>query len=183
MRPGTRLWNKWFRPDASYPSIETVDWTRVRQLGYRLILLDVDNTLMPHGRRGADESARARVQLILQADIGCVILSNARLERAEAVGRDLGLPAYGLSGKPSGRGCREAAAAEGVPMDQVLLVGDQFFTDLWAGHNAGCRTLLVTPLTSIEPWYIRLKRAGERLLKRLYMPEPYYDELPPARTA
>ena len=172
------LWQRHFAPQARYPGLDAIDWPALYGRGYRLVLLDIDNTLMTHGRRDSNERARAMLRRIEAAGLVAVLLSNARPPRAAAVAASLGVPAIGGAGKPGTRGILRASRDFAVPLEATVVVGDQLFTDMWAARRAGCRAILVDPIDPDEPWYIRLKRVGERLLMRALDPA-YFDELPP----
>ena len=48
---------KYFFPDKIVESVKDVDFEALKQLGYRVILLDIDNTLVAHGTSTADKSS------------------------------------------------------------------------------------------------------------------------------
>lgn len=174
------LRKKGFIPAAYYKNVSEIDWGRIYALGYRLILLDVDNTLIPHGQSGKTDFSVSVLAAIQAEGLKVSILSNAKASRAGAVGRALGVPAQGMANKPGPKGIIRASAAFGIPMERIILVGDQYFTDMLAGRNAGCQTILVEPLNIKEPWYIRLKRWQERRMYRRIGRDDYYDNLPDA---
>ncbi|MDI9471270.1 MAG: HAD family hydrolase [Bacillota bacterium] len=171
------IWKRFFRPAAIYPSLAAVDWNRMAARGYSLLLLDIDNTLMPHGRHSKTEAAGRELERIRKAGLKPVLLSNAREERARSVGASLGADVIGNAGKPSARGIRRALAQYRLPPERVIAVGDQVFTDLLAARSARVPFILVDPINPKEPFYIRLKRLGERLIGRPGLAQ-YYDELP-----
>lgn len=166
-----------FAPNAYYKDISEIDWARIYQLGYRLILLDVDNTLIPHGQRDKTDFSLKALEAIRATDLQVSLLSNAKSARAEAVGRALNVPAEGMAKKPGPSGIRRACKKFNIPEAKTILVGDQFFTDMLAGKNAGCKTILVDPIVIDEPWYIRLKRWQERNMYKRRGWNQHYDHL------
>ena len=65
-------------------------------------------------------------------------------------------------------GYDRAAAALGRAAQRCLVVGDQLFTDILGGHNAGMKTVIVSPLCEAEdPVPFRKRRKLEKLLLRL----------------
>ena len=56
----------------------------------------------------------------------------------------------------------------GVDKDKVIIIGDQLFTDIWAGSRAGIRSVFVDRLSSAESTFIKIKRCIEiPFLKRI----------------
>ena len=48
---------KSFFPDKTVEAVIDIDFEALKRQGFRVILLDIDNTLVPHGTHSADESA------------------------------------------------------------------------------------------------------------------------------
>lgn len=173
---------KKYLPDAYYKNINEIDWEAIKMLGYRLILVDADNTIIIHGNREKTPFSKTALTRIADAGLKMAILSNASAKRAEALGLALGVDAVGMANKPGAKGIHRASEKYDVPVEQIILVGDQYFTDMLAGRNAGCRTILVDPLTDDEPWYIKLKRWQEGRVYRCLDRKSYYDKLPDVST-
>jgi hypothetical protein len=55
-----------------------------------------------------------------------------------------------------------------VPIASIALIGDQIFTDIYCGNRSGTYTILVKPVTSKDPFFIKLKRIPERWLIKYY---------------
>ncbi len=174
----SRLRRKKFVPAAYYKDLTGIDWERIYALGYRLILVDADNTLIMHGQRDKSTFSETALKKIKAANLAVSILSNASAGRAAAVGEALGVPAEGMANKPGSKGILRACAKFNVDVKKTILVGDQYFTDMLAGRNAGCQTILVDPLGEGEPWYIRLKRWQERRIYKSLGNKSHYDDLP-----
>lgn len=109
------------------------------------VLTDLDNTLAGYGVTEPDTEILAWIKSLAEAGISLIIVSNAREERVAAFCNPLGLPYVAKAGKPHARGLLEAVQKLGVTVDKALMVGDQYFTDIKAGQNAGMRTVLVDP--------------------------------------
>ena len=71
-----------FFPDKYLDSAYVVNYEKLYQEGYRGILFDIDNTLVPHGAPADPEAVRLFQQL---RDIGfsCCLVSNNRKKRVE----------------------------------------------------------------------------------------------------
>lgn len=134
-------------PDFYFESIHAIDLARLRERGVKLLLADLDNTLVPYGVKTPDQSIRDWKEALAAAGITLFVLSNSRKPgRAQRFAEDLGVPYEGHAGKPKSGGFRRAMARMGVGPAETAIVGDQIFTDIWGGNNAGVLTLLVHPI-------------------------------------
>lgn len=134
-------------PAFYFESIYTIDLERLRAQGVRLLLADLDNTLVPYGVPTPPPSVRAWKTALEEAGITLFILSNSRRPgRAQRFAEALGVPYEGHAGKPKSGGFRRAMARMDVRPEETAIVGDQIFTDIWGGNNAGVLTLLVHPI-------------------------------------
>ena len=168
---------RWLRADAYYPSLAAIPWSAYRAQGIKLVLLDIDNTLSVHGRDESPDAAREQVERIRAAALEPVLLSNALADRAQAFAGTLGLDVIGQANKPSTHGIDVARERYGRSAEEIVLVGDQLFTDIWAGKRAGVWTVRVDPIDPQEPWWILLKRVGERLLRKTLGYDKHYDQI------
>ena len=122
-------------PRGVYPGFSALDPEALAARGIRLVLADLDNTLVPY--RVAQPSP----------GIALFILSNSRKPgRAQNFAQALGVPFQGRSGKPRRRGYLQAMERMGCTPAQTVMVGDQIFTDTLGANNAGVTPLLVEPI-------------------------------------
>lgn len=80
-------------PDFYFESIHAIDLARLRARGVRLLLADLDNTLVPYGVHTPTQPVRAWKQALDQAGITLFLLSNSRqARRAPAIRGGSGYP-------------------------------------------------------------------------------------------
>lgn len=134
-------------PDFLFDSIYTIDLDKLRARGVKLLLADLDNTLIPYSQKLPTQAVRDWKDRLEAAGITLFILSNSRKPgRAKRFADALGVPYQGHSGKPRPGGFRKAMARMGARPEETAIVGDQIFTDIWGGNNAGVLTLMVEPI-------------------------------------
>lgn len=161
-------------PQFLFDSIYDIDPTRLQARGITLLLADLDNTLVTYGTRTPTVQVRAWKESLEKAGVTLFILSNSRKPgRAQRFAEELGVPYEGHAGKPHSGGFRRAMARMGVGPRQTAIVGDQIFTDIWGGNNAGILTLMVRPVEfgtifrflrfGIEAPFRQRARSGEEL--------------------
>ena len=134
-------------PRGVYPAVTHISPKALAEKGVRLVLADLDNTLVPYGVAEPNHQVRAWKAALEAAGITLFILSNSRRPgRAQRFAQALGVPYEGHAGKPKRGGFQRAMARMGVTPEETAIVGDQIFTDTWGGNNAGVLTLLVHPI-------------------------------------
>ena len=163
-----QLYEKCWKPDYCVSDLRHVDWRLFKERGVRLVYLDVDNTLELHGAVSAGGYAREVRDLLVEQGFDLMIVSNARGSRGQGYADSLGVSYMSGAAKPSVRNVLAAMRKRGLTPDQVLLIGDQLFTDVWCARRAGFLSLLVKPLSVDEAWNVRLKRCFERFLHRRF---------------
>ena len=131
----------------TYRSIYDIDPAGLAGRGIRLLLADLDNTLVPYGVAEATGEVRAWEEALRAAGVTLFILSNNRHpDRARRFAQSLGVPFIGHAGKPKTPSFFRAMEEMGCTRAQTAIVGDQIFTDILGGNNAGVETLLVEPI-------------------------------------
>lgn len=134
-------------PNFRFESIYTIDLAKLRCRGVTLLLADLDNTIVPYTVMMPDERVRQWRSDLAEQGIALFILSNNRKPgRAQRFAEVLGVPYQGHAGKPRRKGFRMAMARMHRTPEQTAIVGDQIFTDIWGGSNAGILSLLVKPI-------------------------------------
>jgi HAD superfamily phosphatase (TIGR01668 family) len=156
-----------FLPSFFAENLSDVDWAAVRSLGISTVYIDFDNTISLHGFSEFDEMARGVVSEILQAELTPVLFSNARAGRLEALLAGFPLEVVPTAKKPNPRALLADIEARHISPGEALVVGDQLLTDIAAANRAGVCSLLVLPRSSAEPFYIRIKRGIEFIIKRI----------------
>lgn len=144
-----------------------IDYKALYGEGYRGIIYDIDNTLVPDNAP-ADERSRKLVGDLKDMGYGCLILSNNDLDRVKSFADEVGAGYIYKAGKPSGKGYEEAMRMMGTDTATTLFIGDQLFTDIWGANRAGIRNILVKPIDNRERTHIIFKRILEKFVMIFY---------------
>ena len=89
-----------FYPDTWVDSTYQIDFDELYKKGYRGLIFDIDNTLVPHGEP-ADERAKALFAHLKELGFSCCLLSNNQLERVQMFNRDVQVHYIEDAHKPS----------------------------------------------------------------------------------
>lgn len=150
------------RPDYYFESVYQITPAFLAKRGVRGVILDIDNTLVYYGVHRPTEENTAWINALTGAGIQVAFVSNGTRERVEEYNESFGFYMSHKSKKPKPQGFLLAADHMGLKPGQVAVVGDQIYTDIWGGNNAGMLTLLVRPI-QMEPWlHFKVKRVLER---------------------
>ena len=146
------------------------DLTAERLAGFGIcaLLLDVDNTLALHGHPIPKEGVKEWIADMKQAGIKLVIISNAYDRRIKPFAGLLGLTYSAMSLKPLPFALRKQRKNLKVNKQNVMMVGDQLFTDIMAAKLAGMRTALVSPIGTNDMKFTALRRGLERKMVARY---------------
>ncbi len=156
-----------FFPDEFLDSAYEIDYRALYEWGYRGIIYDIDNTLVPHGAP-ADERAIALFDSLKKLGFSCCLVSNNRRERVDLFNKDVHVYFVEKAGKPSRKGYLKAMDEMGTTVSTTVSIGDQLFTDVWGARRTGIHSILVRPIDPHEEIQIVLKRYLERLVLYFY---------------
>lgn len=156
-----------FYPDREIESSYKIDYAGLYQQGFRGVIFDIDNTLVPHGAP-ADERAVALFAKLREIGFSTILLSNNKEPRVAPFAANVGSDYLCNAGKPSRKGYEKAMEQMGTTAETTLFVGDQLFTDVWGAKNAGILSWLVQPIHPKEEIQIVLKRKLERIVLYFY---------------
>ena len=156
-----------FYPDAWVDSTYQIDFDRLYERGYRGLIFDIDNTLVPHGAP-ADDRAKALFAHLKKLGFFCCLLSNNKLQRVEMFNRDVQVSFIENAHKPSGKNYRRACSLMRTSPDETLFIGDQLFTDVYGARRCGMANVLVKPIHPKEEIQIVLKRYLEKIVLYFY---------------
>ena len=156
-----------FYPDVYLDSAYEIDFEMLYQKGFRGVIFDIDNTLVPHGAP-ADERSIALFDRLRRIGFASVLLSNNKEPRVKMFNDKVHSRYLYKAGKPAKKGYLTAMELMGTGPDTTVFVGDQLFTDVWGAKRTGILTYLVKPIHPKEEIQIVLKRRLEWIVLFFY---------------
>jgi len=151
-------------PDLRFDRVEQIDVPTLATRGISGVLADLDGTLVGDHQHDVASSVTAWVDGLRAAGIDVCIVSNSGPARVAPLAAVLDVPYVAHAAKPLRRGIDAGLRALARPANDVALVGDQLFTDVWGGRRSRLLTILVAPRSSDQTLLTRLKRPLERLV-------------------
>lgn len=157
-----------FYPDEYLDSAYAIDFDKMYRKGYRGVIFDIDNTLVPHGAP-ADDRAKAFFAHLKGLGFQCCLLSNNQRPRVEMFNEEIQVYFIENAHKPSVKNYRKAMELMKTDLNSTLFVGDQLFTDVYGARRTGIYSILVKPIHPKEEIQIVLKRYLEKIVLFFYM--------------
>lgn len=156
-----------FYPHHEVESAYVIDYEKLYAQGFRGIVFDIDNTLVPHGAP-ADERAVVLFDRLRKIGFQTMLLSNNKEPRVKMFHDGVKSPYIFKAGKPGKAGYQKAMEQMGTTPENTMFVGDQLFTDIWGAKKADMETWLVKPIHPKEEIQIVLKRYLEKIVLFFY---------------
>lgn len=160
------MFNKLY-PDVWVASAYKIPFEKLYKKGYRGVIFDIDNTLVPHGAP-ADERAENLFKRLDEIGFQYALISNNKGPRVEMFNKNIHAYTVCNAHKPMTENYLKAAVLMDVPKEKVLFVGDQIFTDVLGARRAGIYSILVQPIHPKEEIQIVLKRKLEKIVLYFY---------------
>lgn len=123
-------------PDDYVSSIFDIDYNKLYSNGKRLILTDLDNTLISYkATEPTDELYKWKSELEGMG-FEIIIVSNSGKKRVKHFANMLGIKYVNLSTKPLKRGFKKALkiASTKYKKEEVVVLGDQLLTDVYGAR-------------------------------------------------
>ncbi len=150
-------------PDFCFDNVTDIDIDFLEWNGIKAVLLDIDNTLTQHNGTEPYDGVREWVDSIKSAGVKVAIISNAKDEqRVRLFAEKLEIDNYIWDAKkPFTKGFGQLTKDLGVDKSEVVVIGDQIFTDVLYANCVGAMSILVDPKDKKEALSIRIKRILE----------------------
>ena len=156
------------KPDFTFKAFDEVTPEFLLQNGIHGILSDIDNTLAPYEIAEPDERIRQWIDALHKSGIKLALISNNHADRVELFNHTLSLPAYADCGKPGKKNLIRALDELGLDAGECAVLGDQLFTDAFAGKRLGMTAIIVPPIKDKKTLFFRFKRALEKPIMKSY---------------
>ncbi len=159
-----------FIPDALARAVTSIDFSYWSQRGIKTVCLDLDSTLLPHGgtKLNADSLRFLKTQQIP------LMIATNRIgkDKVRPIVRELGdvkvvTARSWLTKKPSKKYFQHLVELSGHRPQELLMVGDRIFQDMWGANRAGLNTCMVEKLGH-QPWSEHILGLPDRLFLHLF---------------
>ena len=162
-----------FYPYEYLDSPFAIDYRKLYHAGFRGLIFDIDNTLVPHGADSTEEVDALFREL---HDIGfkTVLLSDNTEERTLRFIRNIDTMYVCDADKPKNSGFVKALKLLGMKRKRVIYIGDQMFRDTFGANKAGIPNILVKYPTYGKEKNIGIRRKIENRFLKMYLKNESY---------
>lgn len=160
-------------PTYRAKSIYDIPISFYKENNIKIILSDLDNTLDAFNVKEPSQRTFNLVKDLTEAGITIMIASNNTWKRVHGYADKLGIRAVCRLHKPSGKYLKRFIESQKFNFDDVVLIGDQVLTDLYAGSGAGIRTVLTEPICPLDPPWTKVNRILEKTRRKKIYKMPY----------
>lgn len=157
---------KYFLPDNYYENIFCVTTELLSNHGIKGIICDIDNTLEPYEVEAPSEKVLDWLKEINQAGISISFVSNNNKERVSKFNSKLKFFASANSRKPFSKQILKAMDHMGTDKTNTAIIGDQIFTDIFAGKKIGLYSILIKPINDKKSLFFKFKRKLEKIIMK-----------------
>ena len=156
------MFNKFF-PDEYMASTYVISFEKLFEEGYRGVIFDIDNTLVPHGHPATDKSIEF-FEKLRKIGLDTCLISNNQEPRVEPFAYAVKSKYIFDAHKPSTRNYKKAMELMHTDVDSTIFVGDQIFTDVYGANRTGIQSVMVKKIDKKEEIQIVLKRIPEKFI-------------------
>ena len=153
---------EYLMPDRCFRSFDKLTPSRLKKLGIKGLILDIDNTIAPYEEAVPTEAAMCWFREMENAGIRIAFVSNNDEARVEIFNRDLGYPHFPNRAKPFGKNIRRAMREMGTTRKTTALMGDQIFTDVMGANLTGMKCFMVLAILAEDSAGFKFKRKIEK---------------------
>jgi HAD superfamily phosphatase (TIGR01668 family) len=149
--------------DTVAASLQAIDVKELIASGIGGAIIDLDNTIVAYRSLEPLPADAAWVKSAVEAGLQLILVTNNATSWAQTVANNLGIPIIPNARKPLPTSFRRALQILGLPRDRVVVIGDQYFTDVLGAKFAGMAVILIPPISGSDPWRTRPLRIIARL--------------------
>ena len=166
---------KQYYPYAYVPDVFHIDYEALYRQGIRGIMFDIDNTLVHHGADSTPE-IDALLRHIQSLGIKTLMLSNNSEERIQRFLKNIDSLYVYEAEKPAPQGYLRGVKLLELPKEQIVVVGDQIFTDIVGANRAGLASILVHFIQLPGETKIGKRLYLEKLILQFYQRSKKYKD-------
>ena len=151
-----------FIPDMYQKSIYHINYDKLKDDGIKCLLFDLDNTCVPFKDKEPNKKLIDLFERLKDMDFKVIIFSNATKKRITPFKNGLNVDCSASSKKPNTNKLMKVIKMFNYDLSEVVLIGDQLFTDILCGNRAGIKTVLVNPMSNDDLLFTKFFRYFER---------------------
>lgn len=164
-------------PNSYVKSVYEIDYEELYRKGYRNIIFDIDNTILPVNDTNVPDNLVKLFKSIRKIGFEVCIVSNNQLERVLAPAKSLETSYLENANKPNSTAFDKALAILKGTIEDTIMVGDQMLSDIKGANEYGLYTILVDPLENKYDMKTGTSRfLQNRMIKKLQKKNIFHEK-------
>lgn len=151
-----------YKPDVYKKDIYAIDYKKLKSIGIKCILFDLDNTLVPYYKNRPTRKIKDLIENIKDMGIKVILFSNSSKKRLTPFKNILEVDCSASSHKPFSKKFKKVLTEYKYAESEVAIIGDQIPMDVYGGNRMGIFTILVTPISKKELIWTKFNRMYEK---------------------
>lgn len=151
-------------PNRHVKDVFEITPEELKAQGIKGIITDLDNTLVAWDVADATDQVIEWFKMMADNNIKVTIISNNNQDRVRVFSEPLNTPFIYSARKPLGKAFKKATKQMGLKREEIVVMGDQLFTDVLGGNIGGFYTVLVVPVAKTDGKFTKINRMMEKRL-------------------
>ena len=167
-------------PKMYQKSVLDIDYDKLKEIGIKCLLFDLDNTLVPLNVKEPNDKLKEFIDG-LKKDFKIIILSNNNnIKKLSITSTALDIDFVKFALKPFNKGFKMVEDKYNFDKKEMCIIGDQIMTDVLGGNKYGIYTVLIDPLKDEDLKVTLINRMIEKKIfkklskKKLFNKGDYY---------
>lgn len=155
-------------PNMYKKSIYDIDYQLLKRKNIKLLLFDLDNTLIPPHVKESNEKVNLFIKKRKEEGFQVVLFSNSPYKRVRIFKQQMKVEVNAFSLKPMRHSFYKIMKKYKKGPREIAIIGDQLVTDIIGGNKVGIYTILVSPICKEDAYITGLNRKREKhIMKKL----------------
>lgn len=167
---------KKYIPNEFKQSVFEIEFLVLYEKGFKLVFLDIDNTLIKYTTNYATNEVKELIKEIETIGFEIIFISNNYYKRVFEFTKEFKFPFVHYALKPLKLGFKRGLrkTSKKYKKGEILLVGDQLMTDIKGANKMGFYSVLVNPIEKkTDVWTTKINRFFERrIIKKVKIKHP-----------
>lgn len=165
-----------FFPNEYVENVHCIDFPKLYNLGFRGLIFDIDNTLVPHGKDSTEDIDNLFNQLH-SLGFKTLLLSNNSESRIKRFNANINTLYIFDANKPNRKGYIDALNRLSLNNQSTIVIGDQLFTDIYGANKVGIKNILVKYIGYYNHEWKGFRRIAENAVLLFYKYSKKHNEL------
>lgn len=153
-------------PDIYQEDIYKIDYTTLLSRGIKLLIFDLDNTLVTIRERHPRVETKDLFNKLKEDGFKIIIASNSINSRVKPFHDELKVDYIYSTKKPHIDKINDYIKSSKYGLDQIALIGDSMIDDVVCGNTIGITTVLLDQIGKAEFPIARIKRIKEKKIQK-----------------